>query len=245
MYDKKNKTDRRSVDEVICMDLKDRIINSAYELFSIQGYEKTTIEAIIKKAQCAKGGFYHHFKSKEQILEVIISNYIIDISKHFENIVSNGQDPFIEKFNAIFILISQYKMKQLKEWSKVNNVFSFGGNEKILRQLEKEFKAATIRTYFEVICHGKEQGIITIKQPDILAELCTRGILWIYEAAAKLINSNDAKDYDMFEALLDFLEELISHSLGLQKQEVKFKDAALLYLHNIREYYLGNKEGSV
>ncbi|KUO51874.1 MAG: hypothetical protein APF76_16160 [Desulfitibacter sp. BRH_c19] len=223
------------------MTLKGRIINSAYELFSTKGYEKTTIEAIIKKAQCAKGGFYHHFKSKEQILEVIVSNYIDDISKDFKNIVLSD-DSFSHKFNAIFMGISQYKLKQLKEWSKVNNVFSFVGNETILRQLEKQFKIVTTNAYFEIISDGKENGTIDVEHPEILAELCTREILWIYEAAGKLIHSDDIKEYEMYEKLLDFIEGIISHSLGLPKGEVKFKEIALSYLQNLREYFLGIKE---
>ena len=222
------------------MELKDKIINSAYELFSMRGYEKTTIEEIIKQAECSKGGFYHHFKSKEEILEVIIANYIADLSRFFEDIVLNEKDSFIDKFNAVFMIVTRYKSKQLVEWSKVNNVFSFVGNDKILRQLEKQFKIATTRTYFEVLSKGKEQGIINVEYLEILAELCTRQILWIYEAAGKYINPEESQDDDMFERLLDFSEGLISHALGLRKHEVKLKDVALVYLQNVREFYLAN-----
>ena len=225
------------------MKLKDRIIHSAYELFSTKGYEKTTIEGIIKQAECSKGGFYHHFKSKEEILEVIISNYIEDLSKYFENIVSNDKDLFIDKFNAIFMVISQYKLQQLIEWSKVNNIFTFIGNDRVLRQFEKQFKIATTGAYFEIIRNGKERGTINVEHSEILAEFCTREVLWIYEAAGKLINPDNAKDHNMFEKLLDFSEELICHTLGLKKKEVKFKDVAVAYLQEARGYYLANKEG--
>lgn len=225
------------------MELKDRIIHSAFELFSTKGYEKTTIEAIINKAQCAKGGFYHHFKSKEDILEIITTNYIDEITKEFEGILLSDES-FYNKFNAIFMVISRYKSKQLKEWSKVNNVFSFVGNEKILRQLEKQFKLATTRAYFEIINEGSEHEIISVEYPEILAELCTREVLWIYEVAGRLINTNNYKDDHMFENLLDFTEGLMGHSLGLKTNEVKYKQVALLYLKNIREYFLENRRGS-
>lgn len=224
------------------MEIKDRIINSAYEIFSTKGFDKTTIGEIIKKAECSKGGFYHHFKSKEEILEVIISNYVDDMTKHFNNIVANDKDLFIDKFNSIFMAISEYKLKQLKEWSKINNVFIFTGNDRILRQLEKEFKIAATGVYFMVLQNGKEQGNINVEYLEIFAELCTREILWIYEAAGKLINSNDVKEHEMFEKLLNFSEELISHSLGLERNEVKFRAVALSYLQSIKESYLAHKE---
>ncbi len=224
------------------MELKDKIINSAYELFSVKGYERTAIEEIIKQAECSKGGFYHHFKSKEEILKVIVTNYMDDLTKYLERIVSDDKDSFADKFNDIFLVISQYKLKQITEWSKVNNVFSFSGNDRILRQLEQQFKIAATRTYFEVLRSGKEQGKIRIEYPEIIAELCTRVILWIYESAGKLIESKDARDQARFENLLDFSEGIISHALDMKKQEIKFKDVALSYLHKAKEYYLANKE---
>lgn len=224
------------------MNLRNKIINVAYEIFSVRGYEKTTIEEIIKQAECSKGGFYHHFKSKEEILEVIITNYIDDLSNYFKSIITNDKDSFIDKFNEIFMVVSQYKLGQLMEWSKVKNVFFFTGNDRLLRQLEKQFKIATTKTYFEVLQIGKEQGIINVEYPEILAELCTREILWIFEEAGKLINPEDTKDHNMFEKILDFNEELISHVLGLKKHEVRLKAVAISYLQDARECYSAHKE---
>lgn len=225
------------------MEIRDRIIESAYELFSIKGYEKTTIGEIIKKADCSKGGFYHHFRSKEEILEEIVTNYIDELTAYFESILSNKKDSFIDIFNAIYKTICQIKMKQLNEWSKVKNVFIFTGNDKIIRQLEKQFKIATTRTYLEVLKDGKEQGIIDIEYPEIFAELCAREILWINEAAGRLVISEDQNEYLKFEKLLDFSEGLVSHALGLDKNDVKFRDAALAYLKGSKESYIAYKEG--
>lgn len=221
------------------MDLRDRIIQSAYELFSTKGYEKTTIGEIIKKAECSKGGFYHHFKSKDEILQVITSKYIADLSIYFKQIVSNDNKSFIDQFNSIFVSITNYKLKQLEEWTNVNNVFAFSGNEKILRQLDKEFKMATTKVYYQLIIKAKEQRCLNVQYSHILSELCTRQILWIYERASKIIDSNDDEEY---KDLLDFSEEIISYSLGVKKSEIKFKEIAILYLNKIKEYYFTNKE---
>lgn len=44
------------------------IVNAAIEVFLEKGYEGASMEAIAKKAQISKGGLYHHFNSKEEIL---------------------------------------------------------------------------------------------------------------------------------------------------------------------------------
>lgn len=47
--------------------IKDHIIDTASQLFYINGYNATGINEIIAKAGIAKATLYHHFKSKEAI----------------------------------------------------------------------------------------------------------------------------------------------------------------------------------
>jgi AcrR family transcriptional regulator len=44
------------------------ILNSAINEFLENGYEKTSMEAISQRAKLTKGGLYHHFRSKDEIL---------------------------------------------------------------------------------------------------------------------------------------------------------------------------------
>lgn len=56
---------------------KKELIKIAYELFITKGYENTSVDEIIAKAGIAKGTYYYHFESKEQMLEEVI-NMMID-----------------------------------------------------------------------------------------------------------------------------------------------------------------------
>lgn len=44
------------------------IVNAAIQVFLEKGYEGASMEAIAGRAGISKGGLYHHFKSKEEIL---------------------------------------------------------------------------------------------------------------------------------------------------------------------------------
>ncbi|HDN19723.1 MAG TPA: TetR/AcrR family transcriptional regulator [Candidatus Acetothermia bacterium] len=51
---------------------EERIVRTAERLFAQRGFESTGMRAIAKAAQVSIGAIYHHFKSKEDILERII-----------------------------------------------------------------------------------------------------------------------------------------------------------------------------
>ena len=49
------------------MSLKEKIIHESLKLFSLKGFLNTSIDDILKAAGSSKGGFYNHFKSKEDL----------------------------------------------------------------------------------------------------------------------------------------------------------------------------------
>ncbi len=55
---------------------KKMLLTIAYDMFLTQGYENTSVDEIIEKAQIAKGTYYYYFQSKEQMLEEVIDMMI-------------------------------------------------------------------------------------------------------------------------------------------------------------------------
>lgn len=71
--------------------MKERILEEAWKLFFEKGYENTTVDEIIHKCGISKGGFYHHFSAKEDLLNHLA--YLFDaqyerLSKEVDNSLS-------------------------------------------------------------------------------------------------------------------------------------------------------------
>lgn len=64
---------------------EDALYNTAFELFTTKGTNKTTISDIVEKAGVAKGTFYLYFKDKYDIRNKLVSH---EASKLFKNAVS-------------------------------------------------------------------------------------------------------------------------------------------------------------
>jgi TetR/AcrR family transcriptional repressor of nem operon len=51
---------------------RDRLVRTAAELFWTQGYARTGVSSIIKRARATSGSFYHFFPTKEDLLVAVV-----------------------------------------------------------------------------------------------------------------------------------------------------------------------------
>jgi AcrR family transcriptional regulator len=58
-----------------------RLKEAALALFYAQGYERTSIEEIAQRANLATGTFYQHYRSKRQLLLVLMENLLTAMSR--------------------------------------------------------------------------------------------------------------------------------------------------------------------
>ncbi|WP_018921556.1 TetR/AcrR family transcriptional regulator [Salsuginibacillus kocurii] len=55
---------------------KTKITDAALTLFEEKGYHAVTVDQIVQESSTSKGGFYHHFKSKDELLYTIHDTFI-------------------------------------------------------------------------------------------------------------------------------------------------------------------------
>lgn len=66
-----------------------KLLDIAEDLFVKKGYEGTSINDILKKAKLSKGGFYHYFKSKDEIFSAVIDKHLLIIRQEMETVVAD------------------------------------------------------------------------------------------------------------------------------------------------------------
>lgn len=73
------------------------IINVARELFIRKGYDKTSVNDILKIVNIAKGTFYYYFSSKMEVLEAIILDIVDEGVVRAENILKDKSIPLVNR----------------------------------------------------------------------------------------------------------------------------------------------------
>lgn len=61
---------------------REKILNAARAVFAQKGYGGTSIADIVKKSKLARGTFYLHFQSVEQVLNALLQEIFIDIQRY-------------------------------------------------------------------------------------------------------------------------------------------------------------------
>ena len=72
---------------------REHIIEAADKLFYQQGFEQTSFSHIADVVQISRGNFYHHFKSKDEILEAVIDFRLANTQKMLEKWELEGTSP--------------------------------------------------------------------------------------------------------------------------------------------------------
>jgi AcrR family transcriptional regulator len=65
-------------------DTRTRILDSALELFSEQGFDGTTLQQIADRLGFTKAAIYYHFRSKDDLLEALVSPALTGLDELLE-----------------------------------------------------------------------------------------------------------------------------------------------------------------
>lgn len=82
-----------------------RIVAAADELFYRRGFEHTSFSDIADAVQISRGNFYHHFKSKDDILGAVIRARLVETSNMLDRWDEEAERPDLRIRTFIEILI--------------------------------------------------------------------------------------------------------------------------------------------
>jgi AcrR family transcriptional regulator len=117
-----------------------RILEEARELFFLQGYEATTLDAIAERLNVTKPFIYSYFKNKSEILNAICHVGISRSLAALDEALASGLAPremlrlIVEQVTSIVIAHQKYLVVYLREEKNLDT-----HDAKHLRELRKEF----------------------------------------------------------------------------------------------------------
>lgn len=79
---------------------RQELLNAAEKLFCHQGYDKTSVQDILNATGMSKGGFYHHFTSKEEVLTALCDRRAERAAAYTADALNQATNP-MGRINAV------------------------------------------------------------------------------------------------------------------------------------------------
>lgn len=161
-------------------ELKQKIFHTALSLFEKHGFHGVSVKEIVEAVGTSKGGFYHHFSSKDELLFLIHDEFITHALEKANNVRDIADSPtnklrgiiitFVEVFDIYQAHISVFFIK---------NIFIYQKNMKpSLRKKRDQFRDIIIQTIDE----GIQTGEFRKELHPIITSMAILGMVnWIYK----------------------------------------------------------------
>jgi TetR/AcrR family transcriptional regulator, transcriptional repressor for nem operon len=141
----------------------ENILSISAKLFIEKGFDKTSIQDIINELGMSKGAIYHHFKSKEEILDAVLLKHSYQLEQMLkqwihDNAASTAREKLIKILENNWGYIEENSLDKVAV-SQTNNA------QLILGAMKTTIKNSA-PIFAKLMYEGKEDGSITTEYPD-------------------------------------------------------------------------------
>ncbi|WP_343699897.1 TetR/AcrR family transcriptional regulator [Chitinophaga sp.] len=189
---------------------RQNILQKAFELIYVKGYQTTSIDDIIATTKVTKGAFYYHFKNKDEMGLAIINEILKPtLARSFTEPLQQEPNPL----DAIYSLMHHLLMKN--EFLKVEYGCPAANFTQEMTPWNVDFRQALdeltdqwMKVMTAAIEKGKKDGVV---RKDVKAKQVVLFIMsgyWGIRNFGKLENSRSV--------YLPYLKELKNYLKGLQ-----------------------------
>ena len=216
------------------------LISAASELFATHGYDRTSVDRIIKQAGVSKGAFYHHFSSKEEILDAVTAFMVADAMTEIRAAVADASADAIVRLNRFLSASRNWRLAHFGLLREVIVVLHRDENAPMLRKIEAHSAAVSVPLLAEILEQGTNEGVFDPPNPLETARLILLLSQGMQEAQARMV-----LDLGMSQEALaalqeraDLFVEMVERMLGAPRgsiQRLHFLDALKTELSRANE----------
>ena len=146
---------------------KNEILDVAEELFAEKGYDNASTNDIIAKIGIARGTLYHHFGSKEEILDALVDRMTREGIKRAGTIVGDRSRPILERLTGILGSLSV----ESSAGDEIMEQMHKPQNALLHQKMQERLINGVVPLITQLITEGNKSGIFNTKYPQEAAEM--------------------------------------------------------------------------
>ena len=146
---------------------KQRLLDTAFSLFTDKGIKNTSIQDIVDNANVAKGTFYLYFKDKYELQDILITT---KSEKLFNDALNALHKNYIQNFSDQIIFIINYIIDEFKKkpllLKFISKNLSWGiYNKSLIKIYEKGENNET--SFYNLFLKGVKENNIKLENPEV------------------------------------------------------------------------------
>jgi AcrR family transcriptional regulator len=146
---------------------KSEILDVAEQLFAEKGFDNASTNDIINRIGIARGTLYHHFRSKEEILDAIVERMTREKITRAAEIIEDNTMPILERLTLSYLALnvdSKAGIEVLEQMHKPQNAL-------LHQKMQQSVIYGIVPLMEKLIIEGNESGIFDTKYPANAAEM--------------------------------------------------------------------------
>jgi AcrR family transcriptional regulator len=181
---------------------RERLLDTARELFGRDGYDATSIEAVLRQAGVARGSLYHHFENKPALFDAVLDEVIAEVAGKAARAAAQYDDP-VESLRAGCAAWLRISLDpRVQQIALVDAPAVLGWSR--WRELDEQYTLGGVRRSLQRLA---DSGRVPAAQVDALANMLLAAV---GEAALLIVQAADpeatlADGLAAFDTLLDRL----------------------------------------
>ncbi len=146
---------------------KNEILDVAEQLFAEKGFDNASTNDIINRIGIARGTLYHHFGSKEEILDALVERMTREGIAKARTIISDKSRPLMERLTGAILSLSAGSGAMPEVLEQIHKP----QNALLHQKMQERLISGVVPLISEIIREGSEEGIFHTEYPDEAAEM--------------------------------------------------------------------------
>lgn len=146
---------------------RQEILETALKLFVSKGYEKTSTNDIMEALELSRGGLYHHFRSKEEILDTAIRTFFEEEICRIREILDDENRVATEKLKYLI----EYDSASQPMFQDVNTIIHTKENPTLITHLLQIKMELVTPLFVQIIEQGIAEGMFQCQYPEEVSKI--------------------------------------------------------------------------
>lgn len=179
------------------------LLDCAQRLFFEHGYDNTTVNDIIREAGLSKGAFYHHFTSKEALLEALAARLAHDSLAELRPMLEDPSLDGIGRLNALFAGSRRLNVELAPQLRKTFFVVFRPENLALFHRVDQAARELVKPIIADLLRKGSDEGILDVPDPEAFAEMFLQLRLIFRDVMQRALRQAERGNIDEAAQLLD------------------------------------------